>query len=244
MNESTLLQLKIIVERAVRPVRTNINRKRKMREELLAHVCGVFEQELGTLGDVPGALGRTQERFGQAKELTEQLQASVPKSDWLDRSVENFIDPRPEESTLKRAIRNSLITIGGWALLLLPALISQDRLEEWPIIPAMGCLAFGFTVMNSWMRNALFGPSGRSWPRAVLVSCVSGILIPAMTFVLCLTYTGEPWSSMMNLLRPGRLGLPLLVWGLLLTWVPVATAAYLAERARRYRSEWDNLEIS
>jgi hypothetical protein len=45
MNESTLTQLKIIVERAVRPVRASIARKRKMREELLAHVVGVFDDK-------------------------------------------------------------------------------------------------------------------------------------------------------------------------------------------------------
>ena len=43
MNESTLTQLKIVVERAVRPVRASFARKRKVREELLAHVSGVFE---------------------------------------------------------------------------------------------------------------------------------------------------------------------------------------------------------
>src|SRR5215470_5898455 len=34
MNESTLTQLKVIVERAVRPVQASISCKRKMREEL------------------------------------------------------------------------------------------------------------------------------------------------------------------------------------------------------------------
>ena len=84
MNDSTLMQLKVVVERSVRPVRATLNRKRRMREELLAHVCDVFDQELARLGDAPAALARTQERFGQATELTEQLQASVPRSDWLD----------------------------------------------------------------------------------------------------------------------------------------------------------------
>ena len=51
MNELTLTQLKIIVERAVRPVRASTARKRKMREELLAHVVGVFEEEGARLGD-------------------------------------------------------------------------------------------------------------------------------------------------------------------------------------------------
>ena len=51
MNESILTQLKVIVERAVRPVRASTSRKRKMREELLAHVGGVFEEECARLGD-------------------------------------------------------------------------------------------------------------------------------------------------------------------------------------------------
>ena len=46
MNESTLTQLQVIVERAVRPVQASISCKRKMREELLAHVSGAFEDEL------------------------------------------------------------------------------------------------------------------------------------------------------------------------------------------------------
>ena len=64
MNESTLTQLKIIVERAVRPVEASIARKRKMREELLAHVVGVFEEESTKLADERTALERTALRFG------------------------------------------------------------------------------------------------------------------------------------------------------------------------------------
>jgi hypothetical protein len=59
MNESILTQLKVIVERAVRPVRASTSRKRKMREELLAHVVGVFEEECARLGDDRAALERT-----------------------------------------------------------------------------------------------------------------------------------------------------------------------------------------
>ena len=70
MNESTLTQLKIIVERAVRPVRASTLRKRKMREELLAHVSGVFEEESARLGDDRAALERTALRFGNPAEVT------------------------------------------------------------------------------------------------------------------------------------------------------------------------------
>jgi hypothetical protein len=59
MNESTLTHLKIIIERAIRPVRASMSCKCKMREELLAHVNGVFEEEFSQLDDehCPGANG-------------------------------------------------------------------------------------------------------------------------------------------------------------------------------------------
>ena len=83
MNESTLTQLKTLVERAIRPVRASISRKLKMREELLAHVTTVFEEEAVRLGDEQAALERTAQRFGNPSELTGQLQQSVPTSDFL-----------------------------------------------------------------------------------------------------------------------------------------------------------------
>jgi ATP-dependent Clp protease ATP-binding subunit ClpC len=82
MNESTLTQLKTLVERAIRPVRASMSRKRKMQEELLAHVTTVFEEE-ARLGDEQAALERTAQRFGNPSELTGQLQQSVPTSDFL-----------------------------------------------------------------------------------------------------------------------------------------------------------------
>ena len=54
MNESTLTRLKILVERAVRPVRASMCHKLKMREELLAHVRAVFEEEEARHGGADG----------------------------------------------------------------------------------------------------------------------------------------------------------------------------------------------
>src|SRR5262249_61466072 len=90
MNESTLTQLKTLVERAVRPVRASMSRKRKMQEELLAHVSAVFEGEAARLLDEQAALERTAQRFGNPAELTGQLQTSVPTSDFLQRLWESM----------------------------------------------------------------------------------------------------------------------------------------------------------
>src|SRR5262249_37101154 len=169
MNDTTLTQLKIIVERAVRPVRASTFRKRKMREELLAHVSDVFEEE-SKLGDGRAALARTQERFGQPAELTGQLQASVPRSDWFGQFVEYFEDFRAGESPLRRATRHALMMFLIFGTLVLPIFLVQHRFSELSIIPAAAILVFGFTLMTNWMRDALYGPAGRSWLRVVLVS--------------------------------------------------------------------------
>ncbi len=88
MNDVTLTQLKILVERAVRPVRASSGQKRKVREELLAHVSAVFEEEQAALGEERAALRRTEQRFGHPGELTEQLQGSVRARDALDRFLD------------------------------------------------------------------------------------------------------------------------------------------------------------
>jgi hypothetical protein len=102
MNEPTLTQLKIIVERAVRPVRATTSRKRKMREELLAHVTAVFEEE-AKLHEESVALARTAVRFGDVGELTRQLQAAVPASDAPAYFVESFVGLAMQEPVLRRA---------------------------------------------------------------------------------------------------------------------------------------------
>jgi hypothetical protein len=77
MNDSTLAQLQALVERAVQPVRASRSRKQNMREELLAHLVAVFEEESATLGDERLALERTEQRFGASDELADQLQESI-----------------------------------------------------------------------------------------------------------------------------------------------------------------------
>ena len=77
MNDTVLTELKAIVERAVRPVQATMARKRKMGEELLAHLVSIFEEE-ARRGDGQTAIERARERFGDPERLSGQLQESVP----------------------------------------------------------------------------------------------------------------------------------------------------------------------
>jgi hypothetical protein len=247
MNESSLTQLKIIVERAVRPVCASTSRKRKMREELLAHVSDVFEEESARLGDELAALARTQERFGQAAELTVLLQASVPRVDCIDRFTETLVGYPSRESALRRAVRLAIV-VGAFSFVFLGIVILIQGLRghgsEWltvariPSLLApveMGFLVFCGTLLMHGMRQALFGPAGRSWLRAGLVAAASWIIIPVTIFGICLALLADVQTSLWNVL-------PMLPHGVL---VPVAMVevVYMLDSECRYVQEWASLRI-
>jgi hypothetical protein len=247
MNESSLTHLKIIVERTVRPVYASTSRIRKMREELLAHVSAVFEEESAKLGDEPAALARTQERFGQAAELTSLLQASVPRVDCIDRFAENLVGYPSRESALRLAVRLASV-IGAMSLVCLGIAILIQGLRgqgsEWltvariPSLLApvwMGFLVFCGTLLMHGMRQALFGPAGRSWLRAGLIAAASWIIIPVTTFGICLALLADFHTSLWNVLPMLRLGV--------LVPVALVVVVYLVDAECRHLQEWARLQI-
>src|SRR4051812_28893694 len=70
------LQQMRIVERAVRPVRAGVKHKRKMREELLAHLGEIYQEELDRLHDSSAAMDASAARFGDSVELARDLDGS------------------------------------------------------------------------------------------------------------------------------------------------------------------------
>jgi len=162
MNDSTRTQLKIIVERAVRPVRVSMCHKLKMREELLAHVSAVFEEEAARLDNEQAAFERTAQRFGNPAELTGQLQVSVPTSDFLQRFLEGMA-LRTEESRLRRAVRFAVVTFLVFAVILLPPSFSLQRwVIEWPLIMAFAITVLYFVLASDGMRSRDCSPPSPS----------------------------------------------------------------------------------
>ena len=91
-------ELMVHVERAVRAVHASPARKRRMRQELLAHLTGLVEEEKARGGDEQEALARALQRFGDPAGLSRDLQASVPRPErWLSRG--------PGESGLRYGAR-------------------------------------------------------------------------------------------------------------------------------------------
>jgi hypothetical protein len=196
MNESTLTQLKIIVERSVRPVRASTYRKRTMREELLAHLSAAYEEELAKLGDERAALERTTQRFGNPAEVTLHLQESVPKRDALDLFVDNMW-LQTGDTTFRRAIRHALLVecwLVVYILLVMTVYVAKRGLGwmdgiEWPqsilwvsgswVLSACFLFVFGCTFLAEWMRRSLYGPAANHFQLAALV-LIGGPLLLAV----------------------------------------------------------------
>ncbi len=225
MNDQVLTPLKIMVERVVRPLHASTPRKLKMREELLAHVSAVFEEECGRLGAEAAALERTAQRLGNAAELTRQLQASVPTSDGCARFLESlFVGP------------GWLIAFAlGPAAFLGIAFWLQGRLAEWPIMVAWPVATLVTLYLVNGLRNALFGPKGRSWRKVAAISIASWFLVPGFTFALCLVFSGNLRASLLNVV-------PLWPLALLTPTALISPACIVAVDARVVQ-EWANLPV-
>ena len=225
MNDATLQELKIVVERAVRPVRATLSRKRRMREELLAHLTAIFEEEIERRGDTQAALEQAKRRFGDPSELTGQLQQAVPRCDRYRSLLEN-IGCRPGESAYRLAIRQFL------AMLLFYSL--------W--LPIWLLLVFG-------KSDEIFGPEGWRrvwalvWIGAIVVTALHNVLISVILAPL-LNRIGRAFGSSWwrRLLLAGLSSL-VAICGLILpalAGVALVTIlmAYQAVKQRRYQTDW------
>jgi hypothetical protein len=245
MNESTLTQLKIIVERAVRPVRASTSRKGTMREELLGHVVGVFEEEGARLGDERAALERTALRFGNPAEVTSQLQESVPPRD----AVRRYWEGRPGEPAWRTAIRLAWVS-GTFALViavffLAVASFTVGSVGAWPrealILSLCAVLTIpawlsGCVFLTSFMEKALYGPAGRSWLKVALV--VAG------SWLFMLLWFAA-WSWPIRFAEWGYLNANAIVLaGFVLAPLHVCALAQSSLLwRRRYQEEWGRLPI-
>jgi len=244
MNEPTLTHLKIIVERAVRPVRASVFRKRKMREELLAHVVGAFEEEGARLGDERAALERTALRFGNPAEVTRQLQESVPARD----AVRRYWEGRPGEPAWRTAIRFAWVS-GTFALvvagfILAVAAFTVGSVGAWPREALFQCICAVLTIpawlsglvfLTSFMEKALYGPAGRSWLKVAL------LLAGSWLFML-LWFAAWSW-----LIRSGEWGYSnpnaIVLAGFLIVPLHACALALSSLLRKRYREEWERLPI-
>jgi hypothetical protein len=220
MNGATQTALKVVVERAVRPVRATRPRKRRMREELLGHLTSIFDEEVRRSGDEQTALDEAKRRFGDPRVLASELQDSVPRTGRFAYFFEQ--QPHPGESAISYAARNAVLVVFLYAAaiaILLPLMSLHGLLETDTrfvgylvhIGVAVALLMLVVSLLLSGLRLAIFrGEAKRSFGSLVMVTGFYGLLA-----LLCPV-----------------LGLPLL-----------AMTAKPLYRELRYQQEWASLDI-
>jgi hypothetical protein len=167
-----------VVERAVRPVRAGTAWKRKTREELLAHLTAIYDEELERLHDPDQALKAATERFGEPTELSLDLTASLSRSERRAYLFERWFGWRAPETAfrfvLRQALLSFLIIAAIWCIPLLTMLVTDvdnQRLGNFGRI-ALAMLFFApmLQLTVGWLyyslRDAMFGPSWASKSRS------------------------------------------------------------------------------
>jgi ATP-dependent Clp protease ATP-binding subunit ClpC len=249
MNDVPLHQLRILVERAVRPVRATMVRKRRMREELLAHLTAIFEEEAARLGDEQAALERAAERFGDPAELAAELQQSVPRWDRFLAALEGRV--RPGESPLHRARRVAVciaILIAAAPLgMLLRAFLSGNPPADlrmvvgmWFVVGTVTAALVGvFLALITGMSRAMGQPdAGRRRRGLWLYAMASTAVLPVLHLLCYLGLTGDLASSLIHC------GLACCVAPLAALYVfGLARFARWGADQRRYNEEWASLRI-
>jgi hypothetical protein len=245
-------QLMILVERAVRPVRADNRWKMKMRQELLAHLTAAYEEERARLGDEPAALAEASRRFGDPKELTKSLQATVPVWDrilfsnvpgtkWMD-ALERPIAPSPSQSPWLRktawAVAWALIALllGGAAFSIFLSGSEPTGAQALAEFCAVAAGGVGIWLMFTGATcRALAGKLG------------VGAVLRAAAHAAVAVFT--PAAAIMAH-EQIRLGIPIqyavAAPGSLLAFLGLFGLAVLVRRGvarRRLREEWTSLEI-
>lgn len=186
-------ELMVQVERAVRPVRASSRCKDRMREELLTHLTGIYEEERARLGDGAAALAQAVQRFGDPAELTRELQESVSRAEVIGFVFERWFGWRAPESaaryTMRLAVRIfcavavlSLIVIATVVAIAGPGI---DLLARLRLAASFGIIAsadvFILGLLYFKMRDRLCGGLGvrRSWPRAAGLGILAALAVQA-----------------------------------------------------------------
>ena len=252
-------ELMVHVERAVRAVHASPARKRRMRQELLAHLTGLVEEEKARGGDEQEALARALQRFGDPAGLSRDLQACVPRLErWLGGLANGFLR-RPGETGLRHGARlaalGAAIMFVGLNLLgnLLP-LIRVAAGEKWSDVRvglAEPGVVAGYVFLSVLLCHGVYRElAGRPGAASLLRAAAYGMgAMLAGAALVAGSYVAQPENPLWEfILRyPGN---PLASGtGASFACMPLAgaLAAVLVARVKRAKArdhgDWSSLEI-
>lgn len=251
--------LMIAVERVVRPVRVGPKRKLRMREELLAHLTGMYERELAALGDEALARHTAVAKFGDPSELTRELEATATWRDRVDYRLDRWFGWRPTESAARYTGRVAvLICLVCLPLLLgaVAAAYSDDPADRsgrvaaalvrvWAsmvLFSALGVFLLGTLYFK--LRDSLHGAFGRRRSVLRVAGYMAGIYVVA--HVLCVGVIAlSLWDTNDTALTMfGTRSFLVGLVGYLIFPALALLQAYRAGRNEIRHTEWSRLEIA
>ena len=150
-----------------------------MREELLSHLTGIYEEELARLGNPTVALRAAADRFGDPATLASELNETLPLAERATYFINRSQGQRPHESVphymLRLATGMTAFVAAFFCCLVLVALFLKDGWNVSLILakPLIGILPFMFVdvfllgLLYFKLRDAICGApwARKSWPR-------------------------------------------------------------------------------
>ena len=169
----------------------------------------IFEEE-ACHGDEQAALERTKERFGDPRELSSQLQQTVPAWNRFRFLVEK-LRLEPGESLLHFAAKNLLVTLLAYAFVVPPFVprlsvvwvLNIGLLVRTLLVVGIAAAAFSFVfvvVADRMARSICGSNSERSTRKAGLYSLASLAVLPVLTFLVYWSLPIEGSTRLFHLL--------------------------------------------
>ncbi|MBP88241.1 MAG: hypothetical protein CMJ64_16240 [Planctomycetaceae bacterium] len=250
--------LRVHVEKAVRPVVADQGTKLRMREELYSHLLEVFEEERATGDDEAAAILRANDRLGDPAALTAELQATASRVSWYEGAIDRIVH-RQDETEIGHACRLAsryLLAIVPLIIVVVPTvwiiqtligstqksfldLVSDSLWFGVPFGVFATAQVFFFTIIAHRMLRQFDKPSWR--PRSIGgvfgLCAVSTVFLLVSSFALFSILTGNPRATY-ELMMPK--------WLIASSLMPfVMTGFVLARRREIERLEpWSSLEIA
>jgi hypothetical protein len=187
-----LMQMKA-VERAVRPVRASTAWKRKTREELLAHLTTIYDEEQSRRQDPVAAMQAAVERFGDPAKLSRELESALPASQRHGYIFERIFGWRAPESAARYMLRQATLSFAiMFALCLLIVIgtlcFAPGGQSSWHLIwTALTVVLitplaqFFLGLFYYRLRDALYGPIWATKSKSKVA--VYTLLIALVTFL-------------------------------------------------------------
>lgn len=241
--------LKMHVERAVRPVKADVWRKLRIREELYNAICEICAEERPSAASDEEAIAAAIVRFGSPDSLTLELQQSVPRLEAWTSGFTQSLRQRPRESVGRHALRIGVIYLGLIVALALPVWAVAVSIRGWDALrtatngmllltPALALGAVLCVVAAQIAGRGLQLVPARRW--AWLAVVVAGLALPAYllavgaSLVYAATADASAAQDMVRVMSPLAAGALVLhcVVVLLLDW------------ERRRTAEWESLDLS